>query len=372
MSTQSALSITDGELDAAARRYELAGHDGAAAGRARDEFVSALVPFADRLAGRYRGRGVPYDDLCQVARLAMVRAVDQLDTDRGSFTAYAIMTVRGALRRHFRDTSWDTHVPRAVQELTLRLWAAVEDLARELRRPPTRAELAARLGVSGDEVTAALLASGAKAARSFNAPVSGDDGAAELGDLIGVRDSELEGLDDRLTVRELIARLPERERRILTLRFYGNQTQVEIAAATGLSQMHVSRLLSRTLAWLREAMLSDQPPPWAGQDEPDATELDMAVSRVGDVTVVAPRGEVDADNAERLRAALVHCCRHARSGVRVDLRRVPLLDAAGVAALARAYGVAHTSGVDFALVAPNPTVARCLRVAGLAPLVQRG
>src|SRR5687767_2956807 len=123
-------------LDAAAERYaqRVAGHDGAAAGRARAEFVADLVPFADRLASRYRDRGVPYDDLCQVARLAMIKAVDQLDLERGSFTAYAVVTVRGALRRHFRDTAWDAHVPRPVQELALRVWAAADDLNRELCR----------------------------------------------------------------------------------------------------------------------------------------------------------------------------------------------------------------------------------------------
>ncbi|MDG4824835.1 sigma-70 family RNA polymerase sigma factor [Asanoa sp. WMMD1127] len=372
MIAQGGVSITDGALDAAAQRYQLAvGHDGAAVGRARDEFVTALVPFADRLASRYRGRGVPYDDLCQVARLALIKAVDQLDTDRGSFTAYAVVTVRGALRRHFRDTSWDAHVPRPVQELTLRLWGVADDLTRELKRPPSRAELAGRLGVATEELTAALLASDAKAARSLNAPVTGDDGAAELGDLLGGPDQELDGIDDRVTMRDLLARLPARERRILALRFYGNQTQMEIAEATGLSQMHVSRLLARTLAWLREAMLSDTPPPFPGVDEPVDGDLAIEVTHSGGLTVVAVRGEVDADNADRLRAAVTHCCRHAGTGVRVDLRRVPLVDAAGAAALARAYAVAHARGVDLALLEPNPTVTRILRVTGLGHLVAR-
>ncbi|MEV4622274.1 sigma-70 family RNA polymerase sigma factor [Asanoa sp. NPDC049573] len=361
MSAPGCTSVPDGSLDGVARRYQESG------GRDRDEFVTALVPFADRLAGRYRGRGVPDDDLRQVARLALLNAVDRIDPERGSFTAYAVVTVRGALRRHFRDLSWHAHVPRPVQELTLRLWAATDDLTTELSRPPTRAEVAARLGVSTVELTTALLASDAKVARSLDAPVA--VGACDLGDLIGAPDRELDLVDDRLTVRDLLARVPARERRILTLRFYGDRTQAEIAAETGLSQMHVSRLLSRTLGWLREAMLSDTPPPWPGSDESD---LAIEVAPAGGVTVVAPRGEVDADNAERLRAALTHCCRHARTGVRVDLRRVPLLDAAGAAALGRAYTVARSRGVSFALVGPSPTVARTLRATGLGALVQRG
>ena len=361
---------TDGSLDAAAARYarRIAGQDGAEAGEARAEFVTALVPFADRLASRYRDRGVPYDDLCQVARLAMIKAVDQLDPERGSFTAYAVVTVRGALRRHFRDTAWDVHVPRPVQELTLRAWSAADDLNGELSRPPTRAELATRVGVPAPELAAALLAGDAKRARSLNAPAA--DGVSEIGDLLGAPDDDLDGVDDRLTVRDLLARVPARERRILVLRFYGNHTQAEIAAATGLSQMHVSRLLSRTLGWLRAAMLGDPPPPWPGPDDRFDDDLAIEVTHTDGGTVVAVRGEVDADNAERLRAEVTHFCRHAKEAVRVDLRRVPLLDAAGAAALGRAYTVARCRGVDFALVEPTPTVARCLRVAGLAPLVR--
>jgi RNA polymerase sigma-B factor len=260
-------------------------------------------------------------------------------------------------------------VPRPVQELALRLWAATDDLNGELLRPPTRAELAARLGVSTAELTAALVAGDAKRAQSLNAPAG--EGTAEIGDLLGGRDDELDSVDDRLTVRDLLARLPVRERRILILRFYGNHTQAEIAATTGLSQMHVSRLLSRTLGWLREAMLTDPPPPWPGADERPDDDLVIEVTQQAGGTMVAVRGEVDADNAERLRAELAHCCRHARAAVQVDLRRVPLLDAAGAAALGRAYTVARVRGVDFALIDPNRMVARCLRVAGLAPLVRR-
>jgi len=364
----------DRSLDEAAGRYAGTGTERRAA--AREEFVTEALPFADRLASRYRGRGVPFDDLRQVARLGLIKAVDHLEPERGSFTAYAAVTVRGELRRHFRNTGWDVHVPRPVQELTLELWKAVDDLTHELSRPPSRAELAARLGAPAGDVEAAMRAAGAYSTRSLNAPAAGsterEDEAAELGELLGDPDADLESVDDRITVRRLLRRLPAREQRILALRFYGNRSQNEIARATGVSQMHVSRLLTRALSWLREAMLSDTPPPWPGtEDEINPHDLVLGVVNHGGVVVVAVHGEVDADSAPRLRSELEFYCRHARGGVRVDLRRMPFLDAAGAAALAGAYAVARTRGVGFALVNASATAARTLRVAGLGRLVAR-
>ncbi|MEV0720972.1 sigma factor, partial [Asanoa sp. NPDC050611] len=142
----------DLSLDEAASRYVTAGAEPGA----RDAFVLAAMPFADRLANRYRGRGVPLDDLRQVARLALIKAVNQLDLERGSFTAYAVVTVRGELRRHFRNTGWDLHVSRPLQELTVDVWHAVDELTGVLSRTPTRAELANRLGVGERVVVSAV------------------------------------------------------------------------------------------------------------------------------------------------------------------------------------------------------------------------
>jgi RNA polymerase sigma-B factor len=363
-----------GELDDAALRYA-EGRKAGVATPTRDEFITAAVPFADRLASRYRGRGLPLEDLCQVARLALVKAVDKLDPERGSFTAYAATTVRGELRRYFRNAGWDVRVPRPAQELVLDLWRVVDDLTQDLARTPTRAELSRALGCSTAELEASLQAASAYTARSLNAPAPGGDGGAdgaELGDLLGATDPDLDGADDRLTMRHLVRRLPPREQRILALRFHGNLSQAEIAEATGVSQMHVSRLLTRTLSWLRESMLSDEPIPWPGiDDERDLTELVIGVVNEGGIVAVAVRGEIDADSAARLRSVLEFYSRRAAVGVRVDMRRVPFVDAAGAAAFASAYGVALSRRVTFQIVHAGPTVRHSLTLAGLGGILAR-
>ncbi len=193
----------------------------------------------------------------------------------------------------------------------------------------------------------------------------------EVGDLLGVMDHELAKVDDALTVRELIARLPAREQEILALRFYGNRSQAEIAAMTGISQMHVSRLLSSTLRWLRAGLLTDTVAPYTGtaDEGPDGHTLTIAVSNHEGVARLAVRGEVDHDNVDELRPILFFCCRNARRGVTVDLRHVGLLDAAAIAALAGAYGVAWRRGIRLTLVNPSDTVRRSLAVAGLGRLL---
>lgn len=360
----------DGSLDHAAIRYAgVAGDD--PSGQARERFVIEALPIADRVAGRYQGRGAAFDDLRQVARMGLIKAIDNLDPERGSFTAYAVATMRGELRRHFRNTSWDVHVPRATQELTLQMWRAVDDLSRELGRPPNRTELAARLDASPADLEEALRASSAWNARSLNAPARhSEDESAELGELLGAVDPDLDGVDDRLTMRTLIAQLPEREQKILALRFYGNLSQMEIAKATGVSQMHVSRLLTRALTWLREAMLSDVPPPWPGVDsDAGLVGLVVGVAHQDGAVVVSVRGEIDRDNVDELRRQLDFYCRHARGAVRIDLQRVPFVDAAGFASLAACFGLARRRGVGFGLTNVNATVARGLRAAKLGHLV---
>lgn len=206
---------------------------------------------ASRLASRYTGRGEPYDDLAQVAALALVKAVDGFDVSRGvPFSCYAVPSILGALRRHFRDTTWAMRVPRRDQELNSVVRAVTGDLTQRHGHHPTAAELADHLDVSIDDVALALAASQAYRLASLNALQRGTDGI-ETGRLIGAVDPGYAGVDDRLTLRPVLATLPLRERRILAMSFYRHMTQSQIAAEVGLSQMHVSRLLKRSLAKLR-------------------------------------------------------------------------------------------------------------------------
>ncbi|BBH71264.1 hypothetical protein ACTI_79490 [Actinoplanes sp. OR16] len=335
----------------------------------REDLIRYCLPFAGRLARRYRGRGEYLEDLEQVARLGLVKAIDRYDPERGSFTAYAVITISGELKRHFRDRTWGVHVPRRVQDLSLEVGHASMVLTSSLARTPTTAELAERLGVSESAVREAVESAAGYAPASLNAPVAGD-GLMEFGDLIGEPDEDLEAVTDKLTVTDLLLRLPARERRMLAMRFYGNRTQAEIAAELGISQMHVSRLLSRALSWLREAMLSDTPPRWEASDRPSSHNgMQVTVDRDGAGLVVRVRGEVDRDTAERLRVGL----RHAMSSrtVVVDFSGVPLIDAAGVSVLVDATLTAAAKGVDICVSGAQPYVARILAVSGLENVLRR-
>ena len=182
----------------------------------RDAAVGAALPFAHRLARRYVNRGEPLEDLEQVAGLALVRSIDRYDPERGPFSAYAAVTVIGELRRHFRDTGWAMHVPRRMQEASLEVGRASAVLTAQLSRAPSVADLARHLDMSEGHVSAALQTVCAYAPPSLNAPRR--DGG-EIGDSVGDLDRALAAVDDRITVADLLCRLPERERRILTLRF---------------------------------------------------------------------------------------------------------------------------------------------------------
>jgi RNA polymerase sigma-B factor len=363
------------DLDAAAMAYAQSFTTATPAARTalRDELTRFCLPFAGRLARRYRGRGEPLEDLEQVARLGLVKAIDRYDPERGSFTAYAVITISGEIKRHFRDKTWGVHVPRRVQDLSLEVGHASMVLTNALSRTPTVAELAARLEVTERAVQEAMESSAGYTPASLNAPVSGGDGAAEFGDLLGAADGDLELIDDKITVARLLLRLPARERQMLAMRFYGNRTQADIAAELGISQMHVSRLLSRALAWLREAMLSDAVPHWEGASRPDQPGMQVTATRSGGALVVAVRGEVDRDTADRLRIALRHAV-STSGGDRlvVDLAAVPLMDAAGVAVLIDAASAASVAEVPLALRGTQPYVARILAVSGLASLLDGG
>jgi RNA polymerase sigma-B factor len=359
------------DLDAAAIRYAELLPTASPPERAalRDDLAHYCLAFAARMARRYRGRGEMLEDLEQVARLGLIKAIDRYDPDRGSFTAYAVITISGEIKRHFRDKTWAVHVPRRVQDLSLEVWHASTVLTNSLSRAPTVAELAERLKVGEDAVLEALESSAGYSPASLNVPVGGA-GGGELGDLLGGSDDDLESVDDKLTVAGLLLRLPARERQMLAMRFYGNRTQADIAAELGISQMHVSRLLSRALGWLREAMLSDSPPPWEGGNTHHEPGMQVSVTRAGGTTTVRVEGEVDRDTAERLRTELCHAIATGRSErLTVDLSGVPLVDAAGVAVLADVASAASAVGVTLRLNRPQPYVARILAVSGLALLL---
>ncbi|MEU4161184.1 SigB/SigF/SigG family RNA polymerase sigma factor [Actinoplanes sp. NPDC026670] len=361
------------DLDAAALAYaeRLDGATPAEAGESRERLIRYCLPFAGRLARRYRGRGEHLEDLEQVARLGLVKSIDRYDPRRGSFTAYAVITISGELKRHFRDRTWGVHVPRRVQDLSLEVGHASMLLTGVLSRAPTTGELADRLGVPEAAVLEAVESAAGHSPASLNAPVAGD-GATEFGDLLGGLDAELESVTDKLTVTDLLLRMPARERRMLAMRFYGNRTQAEIADELGISQMHVSRLLSRALTWLREAMLSDSPPHWAGGSRGGRPGMQVVVARAGGALAVRVRGEVDRDTAQRLRAGLRQAINSA--GVRsvlVDLTAVPLVDAAGVSVLLDAVQAASAARVDFGVTGAQPYVTRILAVSGLAGVLRR-
>jgi RNA polymerase sigma-B factor len=217
------------------------------------------MPVATAIGVRYRGRGESVEDLTQVACLALVTAVDGFDPSRGhDFLAYAVPTIRGAVRRHFRDKAWDVRPPRRIQELRAKVEAASERLSHAMGRSPRPSELAADLGVDVEEVAECLASGDWYHVQSLDAPAAASSGSgAELADLLGAEDPALDLVEARVSVQPLLARLRPRERRILILRFYRGWTQQQIGADIGVSQMQVSRLLAAALRQLREQLEAD-------------------------------------------------------------------------------------------------------------------
>jgi RNA polymerase sigma-B factor len=222
---------------------------------ARDEIVRRFMPLAAKLARRYAGSREPLEDLLQVASLGLIKAVDRYELGRGTaFSSFAVPTILGELKRHFRDVGWAVHVPRALQELTLRVRGEVDELSRELGRSPTPAEIAARLGAPVESVIEALESATAHHAVSLDAPLrssDADDRDAAWHERLGAEEEGYDRAEWRGTLQRGIRALPERDRTILALRFEEELTQSEIADRIGVSQMHVSRLLRRALDRLR-------------------------------------------------------------------------------------------------------------------------
>ena len=222
----------------------------------RDQLRAALIeqhlPMVGYFARRYANRGEPMDDLLQAGSIGLIKAVDRFDPGRGlEFSTYAAPTILGEIRRHFRDRTWAVHVHRGLQERSAEVARYATELTQELNRAPSVKELSARSGRTEEEVLEALAAGAAYSADSLDTPAGENH---TLGDSLGREDRALTDVELHESLAPALATLPERERRILQLRFYGNQTQSQIAAQLGLSQMHVSRLLARTLAKLREQL----------------------------------------------------------------------------------------------------------------------
>ena len=222
----------------------------------REEAIEAWLPLAYNLASRFANRGEPLDDIIQTATIGLIKAIDKFDPHRGvEFTAYAVPTIVGEIKRHFRDRTWDVRVPRRIQELRLTIVEAKSTLMQSLGREPTVADLAEHLGISAEEVIEGCEGTRAYNAVSLQAPAQHtDQQGTALGDLLGAEDQGFEVAELRLALTPALSRLDERTQRILMLRFYGNMTQSQIAEQIGISQMHVSRMLAKALATLHDEL----------------------------------------------------------------------------------------------------------------------
>jgi RNA polymerase sigma-B factor len=224
---------------------------------AREELVERFLPLAHQLARRYTGRE-PLEDLVQVASVGLLKAMDRFDPHRGTaFSSFAVPTILGELKRYFRDCGWFVHVPRGTQERALSVAGAREELVSETGREPRIDELAERLRLPVEDVLEALEAAAAHHAGSLDAPATqAGAGPATLADVLGEDDTRFEMVDAGLTIAAAARQLPEQERTVLALRYGGELSQKQIAARIGASQMHVSRVLRRTLDRMRETIES--------------------------------------------------------------------------------------------------------------------
>ncbi|QYN37162.1 SigB/SigF/SigG family RNA polymerase sigma factor [Pseudonocardia sp. DSM 110487] len=241
-----------GHLSPLLERYAALPADHPDREKLRDELVRGFLPVAQHIARRFSNRGEPLDDLIQVATVGLINAIDRYAPDRGTdFFSFAVPTISGEVRRHFRDLGWSMRVPRRLKDLHVSINSAVSELSQSLGRAPKPTEIAERLGVPVSEVLEGLEASEAYRSSSLDEMLSSEQGSATVGELVGEADAELDRVDFRQALRPVLAELAERERTIVLLRFFGNMTQTQIADRVGISQMHVSRLLAQTLDRLR-------------------------------------------------------------------------------------------------------------------------
>ncbi|HET9840556.1 MAG TPA: RNA polymerase sigma factor SigF [Nocardioides sp.] len=223
---------------------------------ARDDLVALHLPLVEHCARRFRNRGEPFEDLVQVGTIGLIKSIDRFDIDRGvEFSTYATPTIIGEIKRYFRDKGWAIRVPRRLQELRMQIGASTAELTQALGRSPTLRELSQEIGCSVEEIVEGIESGNAYSTLSLDSTDDGgDDNAVSMLEFIGLDDEELEQIEIRESIKPLLEALPTREKRILLLRFFKNRTQSEIAAEIGVSQMHVSRLLTRTLAQLRMSL----------------------------------------------------------------------------------------------------------------------
>ena len=223
--------------------------------RARERIVRRCLPLAEHIAHRFDGRGEPREDIAQVARLGLVNAVNRFDVECGSdFVSFAVPTIMGEVRRHFRDNSWAVKVPRRLKELHLQLGGATAEMSQRLGRAPTPSELAAELDLERDEVVEALIAGSGYNTLSMDSSGGGDDDTPPLTETLGSIDTNLDRIENHEALRPLLDARPARERTVVVLRVFEARTQSQIAERVGISQMHVSLLLARTLARLRDEL----------------------------------------------------------------------------------------------------------------------
>jgi RNA polymerase sigma-B factor len=221
---------------------------------ARARLIERFLPLARSLARRYERGSEPLEDLVQVASVALVKAIDRYDPARGyAFSSFAVPTIAGELKRHFRDQTWMVRPPRGIQEVTLRVEGALARLTQELDRSPTTSELAASVGVGDEEILEAMQARSARGALSLHAPQGEPGDAMTLQDTLGAEDPDLERAEQRAQLHRLMTDVSPRAREMLRMRFEEDMTQAEIGVAIGISQMQVSRILRQTIAQLREA-----------------------------------------------------------------------------------------------------------------------
>ncbi|MGH8241461.1 MAG: RNA polymerase sigma factor SigF [Steroidobacteraceae bacterium] len=248
------------EADASAALSEMAALPAGSPRRQelRDRVVESYMPLARQLARRFSGRGEPLEDLTQVASMGLINAVDRFDGERGvEFASYAVPTIVGEIKRHFRDHGWAVRVPRRLKELHGTITAGTSDLSQKLGRAPNATELSAHLGLPREEVLEGMRANNAYRSSSLD---SSADEAPAMAKTLGVEDPALAGVEYREALQPLLASLPDRERQVVMLRFFASMTQSQIADKIGVSQMHVSRLLSTTLHKLR-GQLKEEPTP---------------------------------------------------------------------------------------------------------------
>ncbi len=228
---------------------------------ARDGLVHLHLPLVEHCARRFRNRGEPFEDLVQVGTIGLIKSIDRFDTDRGvEFSTYATPTIIGEIKRYFRDKGWAIRVPRRLQELRMQISSATAELTQKQGRSPTPRELAEEIGCSVEEIIEGLESSNAYSTLSLDASNDDDENPSSMLDAIGIDDEGLEHVEIRESIKPLLEALDPREKKILLLRFFKNMTQSQIAEEIGVSQMHVSRLLTRTLLQLRSSLEEDARP----------------------------------------------------------------------------------------------------------------